>query len=60
MPETDKRQLCRITIMFPIDTDDKAVEYKKAITEIMSKVSDARIDFSLVSMPSIKGIPSNA
>jgi hypothetical protein len=54
MPESTKQQICRMTIMFPVDNDEKAIEYKKSITGILSEIPDARIDFTLLTIPVTK------
>jgi len=45
------RQICSIRIAFPVETDEQAIEYKKKIAEILSNISDARIEFSLMRIP---------
>lgn len=42
-----RSQLCVITVLFPVDSDDEAIKVKKGITEIMSSEPNARIDFRL-------------
>jgi len=57
MEENDKTdlpklmQLCRITIVFPVSDDMQAVTYKKKIVESIADITEARIDFNLVTMP---------
>lgn len=47
------KEVCSIRIMFPVDTDEQAIEYKKKITDILSDIPLARIEFSLMSRPPI-------
>ncbi len=47
--DKDPKQVCSLTIIFPIDNDEQAIEYKKKITAILSEISDAQIRFSIMS-----------
>ncbi|MBA7571646.1 hypothetical protein ES708_13412 [subsurface metagenome] len=55
MDETEQKkpptQVCSIRIMFPVDTDEQAIDYKKKITDVLSDIPQARIEFSLMSRP---------
>lgn len=44
-------QVCSIRIMFPVDTDEQAIAYKKKIGEVLADIPQARIEFSLMSRP---------
>jgi len=44
-------EVCQIRIMFPVDTDEQAIEYKKKIADVLSDKPDAQIHFSIMSMP---------
>ena len=46
-----KRDLCRITIAFPVSSDEEAIAYKKKVVEPLADIADARIEFSLMTMP---------
>lgn len=46
------KQICTIRIMFPVDTDEQAVAYKKKISDVLVDIPQARIEFSLMSRPS--------
>lgn len=46
--EQPKKQVCRITLTFPIDSDDRAIEYKKKIAVIMADLEESQIQFSLM------------
>lgn len=37
--------------MFPVDTDEQAIAYKKKIGDVLADISQARIEFSLSSVP---------
>ena len=60
MDETEQKkqpaQICSIRIMFPVDTDEEAISYKKKISDVLSDQSQARIEFSLSSLPTRGGI----
>lgn len=47
-----KQEICQIKIMFPVVSDEEAIEYKKKITAVLADISQARIDFSLSVIPS--------
>lgn len=55
MNETEKKtmpkQVCTIRIMFPIESDEHAIAYKKKIGEVLADMPQARIEFSLMSVP---------
>ena len=46
-----KQEVCTIRIIFPVDSDDQAIEFKKKISEILSDKSDAHIQFSISTTP---------
>ena len=48
MPEP-KQEICQIRIIFPVDSDEQAIDYKKKIAAILSEISEATIQFSLMS-----------
>lgn len=50
--EQDKKELCTIRIMFPVESDEQAIEYKRKITALMTDIPQARIEFSFVTVPS--------
>lgn len=45
--EQDKKEVCTMQIMFPIDSDEKAIECKKKIEEVLSDNPDAEVRFSI-------------
>jgi len=47
----EKKELCTIRIMFPVESDEKAIEYKKKMAAILAEVPDAQIQFGLVTPP---------
>lgn len=46
------KQACRITITFPVDSDEQAIGIKKKVSEIMAEKPDAQIQFSLMNISS--------
>ncbi len=49
---TPKQEVCTIRIMFPVESDEQAIEYKKKIAEVLKDEPDAIIDFGIRNMPS--------
>ena len=45
------KDVCSITIMFPVESDDAAIEAKKLIGIAIADVPDARIDFRIMPVP---------
>jgi len=43
------QELCTIRIMFPVESDEQAIEYKKKIAAILAEIPEAQIQFSLMS-----------
>jgi len=54
--EKGKNEICTIRIMFPVDSDEQAIDYKKRIAEVLKGNPDAQIHFALVPTPT--GLPS--
>jgi len=44
-------EICSIRIMFPVKSDEQAIEYKKKIAAVLSEIPDAQIQFSLMTKP---------
>jgi len=49
--EKTPNQICTISIVFPIEADDKAIECKKKISEVISDLPEARVDFRIMEIP---------
>lgn len=45
------KELCTIRIMFPVESDEQAIEYKKKIASLLVQIPDAQINFGLMTMP---------
>ncbi|GAH96919.1 unnamed protein product, partial [marine sediment metagenome] len=43
--KTPPKQVCSIRIMFPVDTDEQAIGYKKKIGDVLADIPQARIEF---------------
>lgn len=43
------REVCSIRIMFPVESDDQAIDFKKKIAALLAEIPDAQIQFSLMS-----------
>lgn len=50
-PNQAPKQVCSIRIMFPVDTDEQAIECKKKIAVALSEIKNAQINFSLMNTP---------
>jgi len=53
--EQPEKELCTIRIMFPVDTDEQAIDYKKKISEVLAAIPEAQIQFSLMKAPPNRG-----
>lgn len=49
--DNDKKELCTIRIIFPVESDEKAIEYKRKIAVILAEIPDAQTQFNLTSLP---------
>ncbi|MBA7609501.1 hypothetical protein ES703_16692 [subsurface metagenome] len=54
--EQPKQEICTIRIMFPVETDEQAIEYKRKIAEVLKDKPDATIQFSLMTPPPMPNI----
>lgn len=46
-----RKQICRITLMFTVDTDDEAMEIKKAVSGLVKDKPEIQVNFSLTNAP---------
>lgn len=46
--DKEQKQICQIRIVFPVDTDEQAIEYKKKIAFLLTEIPDAQVHFSLM------------
>jgi len=46
-------EICSIRIMFPVKSDEEAIEYKKKVIAILSEIPEAQIQFSLMGKPPV-------
>jgi len=44
-------EICTMRIMFPVTSDEQAIEYKKKINALLSEIPDASLQFSLMPVP---------
>lgn len=47
----ENKQLCNVTVVFPVGSDDEAIAVKKTIAAAVAEIKEARIDFRIVSIP---------
>lgn len=53
MEAQGNKQICSIKIMFPIDTDDQAIDCKKKIAAVLANISNVHLNFSIIDIPDI-------
>lgn len=44
-------EICSIRIMFPVESDEQALAFKKKIGDLLADIPDAMIQFSINSAP---------
>ena len=49
--ENEKQEMCSIRIMFPVESDEKAIEYKKKIAEVLADLPEKTMQFGLSESP---------
>jgi len=49
-PET-VRQVCTITIVFPVESDEQAVTVKQQLSAVTATLADVRTDFRIMTVP---------
>lgn len=49
--DNEKKELCTIRIVFPVESDEKAIEYKRKIAAILADIPEAQSHFSIVPLP---------
>lgn len=47
-----KQEICTIRVMFPIQTDEQAIDCKKKIKAVLNEIPDVGIQFSIMDLPS--------
>jgi len=59
MPQPNQ-EICSIRIMFPVESDEQAIEYKKKIVDVLSEIQNAQIQFSLMNTSNVVDLrPTN-
>jgi len=58
-PKEKPQELCSIKIMFPVETDEQAIQYKQAIGSVLATIPNAKVEFTLLSFPSYIGKINN-
>lgn len=51
METTPNKQVCTVNVMFPVESDEQAIDVKKKIAEVLSEIPLVRIDFNLTQIP---------
>ncbi|GAI67848.1 unnamed protein product [marine sediment metagenome] len=49
--EQDKKEVCMIRIVFPVQSDEQAIDCKKKVQAVLADIPDIQIHFSLMSAP---------
>lgn len=52
--DKDKNEICTIRIVFPVESDEQALEYKRKIDEVLADSKDAQLHFSIMSAQPLK------
>jgi len=56
MTEENKKpvepEICTIRIVFPVESDEQAIEFKKKIKALLADIPDSAIQFAIMSRPS--------
>ena len=47
----DQKEICTIRIMFEVETDEQAINYKRLIQDILKDKPEAQIQFMMMSSP---------
>ncbi len=47
----DNTEICTIRMMFPVESDEQAIAFKKKISVILAEIPDAQMQFSLATIP---------
>ena len=50
-PEITMNQVCSISIAFPVEDDNEAIQLKKKIEQALKDNPEARVDFRITKMP---------
>lgn len=54
---TPKEEICSIRIMFPIESDEQAIDLKKKIKAVFPDDTDAHFTFEIMTMPVRPSVP---
>ncbi len=46
-----QKEICTIRVMFPVSSDEEAIDIKKKVAELLSHLPESQITFSLANMP---------
>ncbi|GAH62917.1 unnamed protein product [marine sediment metagenome] len=55
--EKPKQEICSIRIMFPVESDEQAIGYKKKIAALLAEIPDVQLNFSISTMPAMPSRP---
>jgi len=46
-----KQEICTIRIVFPVESDEQAIGFKRKIDSLLADINDSVIQFSIMSRP---------
>jgi len=49
--ENEQKEVCMIRIVFPVESDEKAIAAKKRIAEVLKDIEGVQIHFALTPPP---------
>lgn len=54
---TPPKELCTLRLIFPVVSDEQAIEVKSKCRLLLVDIPDAQIHFAIVPMPSVPSMP---
>ena len=49
--EQPKQEICTFRIMFPVESDEQAIDYKKKIAAMLSDIEGVQVEFKIITTP---------
>ncbi|GAI56331.1 unnamed protein product, partial [marine sediment metagenome] len=49
--DKSKKEVCTLRIMFPVESDERAIEIKKAIEGLLAEIPEAQVHFAIAPIP---------
>jgi len=51
--DKSNKQICQIQVMFPVESDEKALELKKKVDELLVDTESSQVHFTLMPLPTM-------